>query len=86
MAKLQIMILNENRYSTDDRDLINLAMDRLEIQDGEIDKLRDSITKLNEVYSKAGSTITKAKSEAARLNGAKGGRPRKIVIDPNKVY
>lgn len=27
---------------------------------------------------KAGSSITKAKSEAARINGAKGGRPRKI--------
>lgn len=36
--------------------------------------------------AKAGSTLSKAKSEAARLNGAKGGRPRKIVIDPNKEY
>lgn len=36
------------------------------------------VNKLKSLQSKAGSTKSEAKAKAARLNGLKGGRPRKI--------
>lgn len=41
--------------------------------------IRDYV--LTDATRKAGSVISEAKAEAARLNGMKGGRPRKVKVE-----
>ena len=43
-----------------------------------IQNMVKQLQRLKESQKKAGSTITKKKSAAARLNGRKGGRPKKV--------
>lgn len=80
IAKLQIQTFSLHvQHVPELKELIEQTMDRLEEYERQLAACNEAYAALRESHAKGGRARSEKKSEASKLNGMKGGRPKKNV-------